>query len=126
MIGGDYPNSRAIAPSLKFVYGEGVQLYISPSLMPHRSSRRQARNVANYRQRGRTSGFQLPCPLGCRAPFRCQHWPLDCRTFRAYDYPSWRLAGQAGLAVHAFTPAAAEAARKQATLYEVMEKAAAP
>ena len=35
-----------------------------------------------------------------------------------------RLAGQAGLAVPASTPAAAEAARKQATLYDVMEKAA--
>ncbi len=36
-----------------------------------------------------------------------------------------RLAGQAGLAVPASTPAAAEAARKQATLFDVMEKAAA-
>ncbi|MCH8112634.1 MAG: DNA primase [Proteobacteria bacterium] len=35
-----------------------------------------------------------------------------------------RLAGQAGLTVPASTPAAAEAARKQATLYDVMEKAA--
>lgn len=36
-----------------------------------------------------------------------------------------RLAAQAGLAVPAHTPAAAEAARKQATLYEVMDKASA-
>ena len=35
-----------------------------------------------------------------------------------------RLAGQAGLSVPASTPATAEAARKQATLYDVMETAA--